>query len=124
MALFEVAHCAAFYRALEDTVLPLSKPIQGVDGQTISEILVPKGTDIYLGFRACNTNRALWGDDALEWKPERWLSPLPDSVSEAKVPGIYSNLCVSSWQVLLCPADLLTGLTYRMTFLGGGRACM
>ena len=58
----------------------------------ISEIPVPKGTDIFLGIQACNTNKALWGDDALEWKPERWLSPLPETLSQARIPGVYSNL--------------------------------
>ena len=44
---------------------------------------------------ALNRSKAIWGEDAEEWKPERWLSPLPESVAEAKVPRIYSNLqCV------------------------------
>ena len=30
--------------------------------------------------------------DALEWKPERWLSPLPESIMDSKIPGIYSHL--------------------------------
>jgi hypothetical protein len=34
--------------------------------------------------------REIWGEDAEEFKPERWLSALPQSVSEAKLPGIYS----------------------------------
>ncbi|KAH9950796.1 hypothetical protein B0H21DRAFT_681895, partial [Amylocystis lapponica] len=43
------------------------------------------------------------GTKYLEWKPERWLSPLPSTVTEARVPGVYSNL---------------------VTFLGGGRGCI
>ena len=37
----------------------------------------------------------MWGEDALEWKPERWLAPLPSTVADAKIPGVYSNLYVS-----------------------------
>ncbi|KAJ3488875.1 hypothetical protein NLI96_g2508 [Meripilus lineatus] len=87
----------------KDMVLPLANPIRGLNGKWISEIFVPKGTRIIVGIRACNRNKDLWGEDALEWKPERWLSPLPGSVTEARIPGVYSNM---------------------MTFLGGGRSCI
>ena len=93
---------------MADAVLPVSGSTQGRDGRALQQVHVPKGTFIILSNLASNTNPAIWGPDAREWKPERWLSPLPESVSEAKVPGIYSNLCVSSHKVLLCPADLLT----------------
>ncbi|EJF59821.1 cytochrome P450 [Dichomitus squalens] len=92
-----------FRETRQDVVLPLSKPIRGVDGTMIHEIFVPKDTVVAIGLLASNRSKAIWGEDAEEWKPERWLSPLPESVAEAKVPGIYSNL---------------------MTFLGGGRACI
>ncbi|CDO75795.1 hypothetical protein BN946_scf184934.g10 [Trametes cinnabarina] len=89
--------------ARRDIVLPLSKPITGVDGKAVHEILVPKDTTVVVGLLNCNREKSLWGEDAHEWKPERWLSPLPPTLMQAKIPGIYSNL---------------------MTFLGGGRACM
>ena len=72
--------------------MPLSQPIRGNDGAMMDEILVPKGTGIIIGILACNRSRAIWGPDADEWKPDRWLGPLPDSVVDARVPGIYSNL--------------------------------
>lgn len=80
------------YRVVKDVVMPLSTPIKGVDGKPIHEVFVPKGTDIYIASYACNRNPALWGEDAHEWKPERWLSPLPGAVTDARIPGIYSNL--------------------------------
>lgn len=73
-------------------MLPLSQPVRGRDGRLISEIPLPKDTTVFVGVISSNTNRALWGDDAHEWKPERWLSPLPDAVLDAKIPGVYSNL--------------------------------
>ena len=79
-------------RATEDTVLPLHEPIRGKDGTLITEVTVPKGTVAVLDLWACNTNKAIWGEAAMEWKPERWLAPLPETVTEAKVPGVYSNL--------------------------------
>ena len=58
-------------------VLPLSEPIRGVDGTMMHEIFVPKDTAIVVALLASNRNKAIWGEDAEEWKPERWLSTLP-----------------------------------------------
>lgn len=80
------------YRTREDVVLPLSEPIRGIDGTLMHEIAIPKDTSISVGILACNRNKAIWGEDATEWKPERWLSPLPTSVENAHIPGVYSHL--------------------------------
>jgi len=74
-----------------------------LDGQEISEIPIPSNTNVIVGTLAANRNPEIWGPDAYEWKPERWLKPLPETVPSAHMPGIYSHL---------------------MTFLGGGRACI
>lgn len=79
-------------RAAQDTVLPLSEPLRCTDGTYVSEIAVPKGTHIVIAIQACNQNRDIWGEDAREWKPERWLAPLPAKVTDARVPGVYANL--------------------------------
>ncbi|KAI0955823.1 hypothetical protein AcV7_006386 [Taiwanofungus camphoratus] len=94
---------AAMREPRRDAVLPLSEPICGTDGRMIQEIPIPKGTTIIIGILGCNINKALWGEDAHEWKPERWLSPLPPAVDEARIPGVYSK---------------------TLTFLGGGRSCI
>ncbi|TFK48185.1 cytochrome P450 [Heliocybe sulcata] len=89
--------------AMEDTILPLSSPIKDVNGREMKEVFVPEGTRIYTGIMAANRSKEIWGDDADQWKPERWLEPLPESVRGAHLPGVYSNM---------------------MTFLGGSRACI
>ncbi|KAE9391070.1 cytochrome P450 [Gymnopus androsaceus JB14] len=89
--------------AMEDSVVPLSKPVRGVDGREITEVFVPKGTMVDISIINSNRNTDFWGPDAMEWKPERWLSSLPDSITNAKIPGIYSHL---------------------MTFNGGGHSCI
>ncbi|PIL26721.1 cytochrome P450 [Ganoderma sinense ZZ0214-1] len=92
-----------FREARKDVVLPLSEPIRGLDGTLMHEIFVPKDTHVFVSISSSNKNPDIWGPDAAEWKPERWLSPLPETVSDAKMPGVYSNL---------------------MTFWAGGRACI
>lgn len=90
-------------RAKHDTIIPLAVPITGRDGSIITEVAVPKDTDIITSVLNSNRNPAIWGDNALEWKPERWLEPLPSTVTEAITPGVYSHL---------------------MTFSGGQRSCI
>ena len=85
-------------RTRTDTVIPLSEPVRCTDGTVLTEVPVPKGTTIFLNLRGCNTNKALWGEDAWEWKPERWLKPLPKAVEDARIPGIYANLYVLRFQ--------------------------
>jgi Cytochrome P450 len=80
------------FRAQKDTVLPLFAPITGIDGREMHQIVVPKGTVIIPSIINCNRDPALWGPDSYEWKPERWLSPLPDTLTQAPIPGVYSHL--------------------------------
>ncbi|KAF8150633.1 cytochrome P450 [Crassisporium funariophilum] len=87
----------------QDIVLPLSNPVRGLDGREMSEIPIPNNTNVIVSIIGSNRNPEIWGPDSYEWKPERWLTPLPDTVAGAHLPGVYSHL---------------------MTFLGGGRACI
>ena len=79
-----------FARASQDSTLTLSEPMRSSDGSMTDSVFVPRGTNVLLGVRACNRDKRLWGDDAEEWKPERWLAPLPQSVADAHMPGILS----------------------------------
>lgn len=108
-------------RAFRDTTLPLSQPMRGSDGSMLSHIPIPKGTNVLVGVRACNRNKALWGEDAEEWKPERWLAPLPKAVEDASIPGVYSNLYANS---VSCGAVHVLTVLRSMTFVGGGRSCV
>ena len=77
--------------AMKDDVLPTHAPYTDCGGNVCREIPVKKGDKIFLMISALHTSQAIWGEDALEWKPERWLSPLPRTVEEARIPGIYSH---------------------------------
>lgn len=86
-------------RARTDTTIPLFEPVRARDGSLMTEVPVPKDTMILGHLWGCNTNKSVWGDDAYEFKPERWLGELPKALDEARVPGVYSNLCVVSSEV-------------------------
>lgn len=83
--------------ALQNTTLPLQYPVKSVDGKPVTAIPVEKGTQILVSIIAANHNKDIWGDDASEWKPQRWLkerSPLKDHADLAKYPGVYNGMCV------------------------------
>ncbi|KAF5367336.1 hypothetical protein D9615_010281 [Tricholomella constricta] len=46
----------------------------------IDGVLVPKGTIFYIPIRVVNTSKDLWGEDAEEFRPSRWLD-LPKTYS-------------------------------------------
>ncbi|KAJ7162851.1 cytochrome P450 [Mycena filopes] len=87
--------------ALEDTVLPLATPI-GSDGN-IRAVPVPRGTQLMLSIHAANRSPHVWGADAAEWRPARWMAPLPQNVVDAHAGAVYQN---------------------SMTFASGPRACI
>ncbi|ETW82354.1 cytochrome P450 monooxygenase 114 [Heterobasidion irregulare TC 32-1] len=84
-------------------MLPLGTLITGDNGPPILEVFIPRDTDVICNIIGVNRNPAIWGPEATTWRPERWLEPLPPSGSDARVPGVYSNM---------------------MTFVGGARACI
>ncbi|KAJ3559694.1 hypothetical protein NM688_g181 [Phlebia brevispora] len=90
-------------QALQDAVLPLSTPIRTLNSSYLHEIFISRGTQIIVGSWMSNVNKELWGEDADEWKPERWLSPLPEALKSVRLPSVYTSL---------------------MTFVGGSRACI
>jgi hypothetical protein len=77
-------------------VLPLSKPIKSTKGTPISEVMVPNGTTLFITLLGANTNPEWWGEDSYEWKPDRWMNPLPGEVTGARLPGIYSHMWVAN----------------------------
>ncbi|KAG1775387.1 cytochrome P450 [Suillus placidus] len=116
-------------KVLKATTLPLQFPVHSSSGAEISSITVHEKSFVIISILAANRNRTMWGDDANEWKPERWLSstgrkdgpstdvpsdgaetlssklsaPIPGVKDGIRYPGVYSNM---------------------MTFLGGSRSCI
>ncbi|KZT54870.1 cytochrome P450 [Calocera cornea HHB12733] len=89
-------HSAANYglfKATKGDAIPLSVPIETTDHQTITSIPVMAGQRVVLSFDGFNRSEVVWGKDANEFRPERWLA---NSVSEVpdqhQCGGVYGNL--------------------------------
>lgn len=120
----------SIYRTQKDTILPIGP----VSTKKETAVFIPKNTTVIIGIKALNCDQEIWGSTVNEWIPERWLSPLPETVSSAGIPGVYSNmyvyplfgLFVSSWNSYHTREGPLLTLErmLRLTFLAGSRACM
>jgi len=86
--------------ATKDDVIPVQTPYTDRYGNVKDHIKIAKRDVIMIPILAMNRSKHLWGEDALEFKPERW-EKLPEAVAE--IPGVWGNM---------------------MTFIGGPRACI
>ncbi|QRV93245.1 cytochrome P450 family protein [Ceratobasidium sp. AG-Ba] len=87
-----------------DTVIPLKYPINTPNGK-LTSIPVKRGTHIMMNVTMANRYQEIWGEQANEFIPERWIGNKLEEVTGpgAHLPGVYSSM---------------------MTFGGGPAACM
>ncbi|KAI0328400.1 cytochrome P450 [Cubamyces sp. BRFM 1775] len=86
--------------AKSDGVIPLGEPFTDRYGRVHKEIRIAKGNKVALPMIAMHRLTEIWGEDAMEFKPERWQKP-PEEIST--IPGVWGHL---------------------LSFLGGPRACI
>jgi len=89
--------------AAEDDIVPLSTPITTATGEKVSSIHVPKGTPVVVPIQAIGCSKAIWGPDAKEFKPERWLNNREGLPAKAKE---------------------IQGYHHILTFVDGPRICL
>ncbi|KAJ7235250.1 cytochrome P450 [Mycena rebaudengoi] len=80
--------------AMRDDVIPLGTPYTDVNGTVHESLRILKGQELLIPILA------IWGPDALDFKPERWEASTPISNS---IPGVWGHM---------------------LTFLGGPRGCL
>ncbi|KAJ2921086.1 hypothetical protein H1R20_g16010, partial [Candolleomyces eurysporus] len=93
--------------ASTDDVIPLSDPITTVDGVVTSQITIAKGTVVNCPVAYLNQAEEVWGPDAKEFKPERWLGD-----SDSGEDGLPEN------------ARMIQGYHHLFTFSDGPRLCL
>jgi cytochrome P450 len=81
--------------AVKDDVIPLARPYVDRDGVMRESITITKGDPMWIPILPVNRSAELWGPDAREWKPERWMKgPGHDGVPDVvkTIPGLWGNL--------------------------------
>ncbi|KAG9120093.1 hypothetical protein FRC07_004564, partial [Ceratobasidium sp. 392] len=87
-------------QATEDAVIPVGQGYKDRYGVTQNEIRIQKWDTLRISILAINRAKDVWGEDAWEFRPERWDN-LPSTVKD--MPGVFGNL---------------------MTFIHGHHACI
>ncbi|KAG9128433.1 hypothetical protein FRC07_012541 [Ceratobasidium sp. 392] len=86
--------------AERDVHIPVSKGFKDRYGVEQAHIALQKGDSIFIPIMSMNRNEDIWGEDAKQFRPERWDN-LPESTKD--MPGVWGHL---------------------MTFLVGNRSCI
>ncbi|KIK69258.1 hypothetical protein GYMLUDRAFT_1002408 [Collybiopsis luxurians FD-317 M1] len=86
--------------AMKDDIVPLTEGYTDLEGKFHSNVFVRKGQPVMIPIYAVNRDTSVWGEDAGEFKPERWDN-LPEAVSA--IPGVWGH---------------------TLSFIGGNRACI
>ena len=109
------------YSCRKATTVQLSRPVVLADGTATTAIPVLKNQNVIVGVAQANRDTDIWGQDADEWKPDRWFSQIgedekapfatqnttyteangydsdlktriPRGAAQAKLPGVYSGM--------------------------------
>ncbi|KAI0260279.1 cytochrome P450 [Gloeopeniophorella convolvens] len=86
--------------AVCDAEIPLQKPFVDRHGVTRASVRVAEGDVVTIPIRALNRATEIWGEDANEFRPERWND---EPTAARALPSVYGHL---------------------MTFIAGAHACI
>lgn len=104
LRLFPPVH-ASIRVATKDDLIPVSEPVVMKDGSVVNKgefIHIRKGSFIHIPIEGLNFSTDIWGLDALEFNPNRWMSSNPPSF-----PGL-SNMMTFSFGPHACPGHKFT----------------
>ena len=71
--------------ATQDDMIPLSEPVTLRTGEVVDSIRIRKGSYVHIPIEGINYNKSIWGDDALQFNPDRFLSA---STTSQPMPGL------------------------------------
>ncbi|KAG9098413.1 hypothetical protein FS749_003865 [Ceratobasidium sp. UAMH 11750] len=75
--------------AAQSVHIPVSKSFKDRYGVERTHITLQKGDSIFIPVQSMNRNKDIWGEDAREFRPERWDN-LPELAKD--MPGVWGHL--------------------------------
>ncbi|KAJ3853657.1 cytochrome P450 [Lentinula lateritia] len=74
-----------------DDVVPLAQPVISTSGEVLKKIPVMKGQRVHIAIAAYNRSSSVWGPDADQWNPSRYLDPSSESKKQQSMIGVFGN---------------------------------
>ncbi|KAJ6584073.1 cytochrome P450 [Mycena vulgaris] len=78
--------------AIHDDVIHLKNPVTLRSGESVTSIPVKAGDDFIISFVVMNTDTTVWGPDAAQFIPERWLKGGSNPPSDDLPRGPWGNV--------------------------------
>ncbi|KAK0445349.1 cytochrome P450 [Desarmillaria tabescens] len=88
-----------FREPTQDDVLPLAEPITTSDGKLCAQVPISKGQVVMTSVYTYDRLPSVWGDDAEEWNPRRFLDGRENKQTSL---GVYANLLTFSAGIRGC----------------------
>ncbi|KIM75167.1 hypothetical protein PILCRDRAFT_29967, partial [Piloderma croceum F 1598] len=88
--------------AADNDIIPLSVPVRTTDNKLVDRISIVAGQTVSVAIHTVNCSTSIWGADAKEFKPQRW-------VDEGGAQG---------------KAKEIQGYCHLLTFTDGPRTCL
>ncbi|KAJ7131397.1 cytochrome P450 [Mycena epipterygia] len=108
--------------ATEDCFLPLSQSITTTTGIQTSELQIKKGEYLYISIAAYHRNVSIWGVDAREFRPSRWLEKEPCKVPALGPHASFWRFAILEMQVLV--TELVRKFVLTLPENDSVRACI
>lgn len=78
--------------AVHDDVVPLSSPVTTLSGERVDSISLGAGSIVVAPLKTLNISETIWGPDAKEFRPERWLEGDAGLTETARELGGYHHI--------------------------------
>ena len=71
--MIQLPGCHKSSQAVHAETIPLSAPVKTTSGRVSEHLTIGTGTTVVIPIRAINRSEEIWGVDAKEFRPERWI---------------------------------------------------
>ncbi|KAF8598681.1 cytochrome P450 [Ceratobasidium sp. AG-I] len=100
--------------ALKDDILKLQNPLKTEKGDEVTHLRIKAGQLIHIPTHSMGRIKSVWGEDANEFKPERWLDP-SRLRSASDIPPGWNGLLAFSGGLRICLGVRLAVLEFKVT---------